>query len=405
MKQSPVSARKAGRSQVFETPHRLKFVDAADVATKLVPDTPVHCFSPSRLKARLALFRDGFPGEVSYAVKANDGEHVLAALAAGGLAVYDVASLEEMAAVRVAAPHAKLHYHNPVKSRNEIATAADRFHCVRFAADHAQEIDKIIAVGGETRRLEIAVRFKLPKHTASAHDFSSKFGALPEEAIELLRYVAQRGAQPMLTFHPGSQCSDPEIWARHIQAAADIARGAGVRLGALNVGGGFPSRYRGLTAPELPVYFETIDAAAVKAFGADFVPVLECEPGRGIVAGSTSVLARVKLAKTESRELYLNDGIYGSLMEVYQVPVITPFCRAVRAREGTVEGPLLGWTIYGPTCDPLDRLPHLYDLPANLAEGDYVEFGPLGAYGTATSTRFNGYPPAEIIEVERVLIS
>jgi len=162
------------------------------------------------------------------------------------------------------------------------------------------------------------------------------------------------------------------------------------------------SRAHGARAARL---FRDDQRAAVKAFGADFVPVLECEPGRGIVAGSTSVLARVKLAKTESRELYLNDGIYGSLMEVYQVPVITPFCRAVRAREGTVEGPLLGWTIYGPTCDPLDRLPHLYDLPANLAEGDYVEFGPLGAYGTATSTRFNGYPPAEIIEVERVLIS
>ena len=117
MKQMPVSARKSGRSQVFEAPHRLRFADAADVASKLVPDTPVHCFSPTALKARLAVFRDGFPGEVSYAVKANDGAHVLAALAANGLAVYDVASLEEMAAVRAASPHARLHYHNPVKSR------------------------------------------------------------------------------------------------------------------------------------------------------------------------------------------------------------------------------------------------------------------------------------------------
>jgi ornithine decarboxylase len=404
MKQLPVSARKPGRSQVFEAPHRLRFADAADVAAKLVPDTPVHCFSPSQLKAKLAIFRDGFPGEVSYAVKANDGEHVLAALAANGLAVYDVASLEEMAAVRAASPHARLHYHNPVKSRNEIATAAERFGCVRFAADDVQEIDKIIAVGGETRKLEIAIRFKLPKHSASAHDFSVKFGALPEHATALLKYVAQAGALPMLTFHPGSQCGDPGVWARHIHAAAEIARAAGVRLAALNVGGGFPSRYVGLNPPDLSKYFEAIETAAVEAFGADFVPVLECEPGRGIIAGSTSVLARVKLVKPASCEVYLNDGIYGSLMEVYQVPVITPFCRAVRAK-GAVEGPMQSWTIYGPTCDPLDRLPHLYDLPADLAEGDYVEFGPLGAYGTATSTRFNGYPPAEIIEVERVLIS
>ena len=402
MKQLPVNARKPGRSRVFETPNRLRFTDASDVAARLSPDTPVHCFSPSVLKATLATFRDGFSGEVSYAVKANDGAHVLAALAANGLAVYDVASLEEMAAVRAAAAHARLHYHNPIKSRNEIATAAERFGCVRFAADDPQEIDKIIAVGGEAARLEIAVRFKLPKHSASAHDFSGKFGAEPELAKRLLRQVADRGAQPLLTFHPGSQCSDPGIWTAHIHAAAEIARGAGVRLAGLNVGGGFPSRYVGLSAPSLQVYFETIETAAIEAFGADFVPVLECEPGRGLIADSTSVLARVKLVKAASREIYLNDGIYGSLMEVYQVPVLQPFSRAIGG-SGPIEGESQGFIVYGPTCDPLDRLPNRIDLPAGIAEGDYVEFGPLGSYGTATSTRFNGYPPAEIIEVEQVL--
>ena len=402
MKQLPVTARKPGRSRVFETPNRLRFTDASDVANRLSPDTPVHCFSPSILKSTLATFRDGFPGEVSYAVKANDGEHVLSALASYGLAVYDVASLEEMAAVRANAPTAKLHYHNPIKSRNEIATAAERFGCVRFAADDAQEVDKILAVGGDPAKLEIAVRFKLPKHSASAHDFSSKFGANPELAQQLLRKIAEAGAQPMLTFHGGSQCSDPGVWTRHIHAAAEIARGAGVRLIALNVGGGFPSRYVGLTAPELPVYFEAIEKAAVEAFGADFVPVLECEPGRGLIAGCTSVLARVKLVKHNSHEIYLNDGIYGSLMEVYQVPVIQPFTRSIGGRQ-PVAGEPVSFTVYGPTCDPLDKLPNPILLPAGIAEGDYIEFGPLGAYGTATSTRFNGYPPAEIIEVEQVL--
>ena len=402
MKQLPVNARKPGRARVFETPNRLRFTDASDVAARLSPDTPVHCFSPSVLKSTLATFRDGFPGEVSYAVKANDGAHVLAALAANGLAVYDVASLEEMAAVRAAAPQARLHYHNPIKSRNEIATAAERFGVVRFAADDPQEIDKIVAVGGAAGRLEIAVRFKLPKHSASAHDFSGKFGAEPDLAMLLLRQAAERGAQPMLTFHPGSQCGDPGVWAAYIHAAAEIARGAGVRLTGLNVGGGFPSHYVGLRAPALSVYFETIEQAAVEAFGADFVPVLECEPGRGLVANSTSVLARVKLVKAASREIYLNDGIYGSLMEVYQVPVLQPFCRAIGGN-GPIEGKQFGFIVYGPTCDPLDRLPNRVELPAGIAEGDYVEFAPLGSYGTATSTRFNGYPPAEIIEVEQVL--
>ena len=307
-----------------------------------------------------------------------------------------------MVAVRAHAPRAVLHYHNPVKGRSEIALAAQEFACVRFAADCVQEIDKIIEVAGDAERLEIAVRFKLPKHGASAHDFSSKFGADVEQAKVLLRHVVARGAKPFLTFHPGSQCSDPAIWAKHIHAAAEIALGAGVRLLGLNVGGGFPSSYVGTNTPKLTAYFETIAAAAAEAFGADFVPPLECEPGRGLVASSTSVLARVKLVKHDSREIYLNDGIYGSLMEVYQVPSIQPFCRAI-ASGREMAGADAPFTIYGPTCDPLDVLPRPINLPADIAEGDFVEFGPLGAYGTATSTRFNGYGPAEVIEVERVL--
>ena len=98
----------------------------------------------------------------------------------------------------------------------------------------------------------------------------------------------------------------------------------------------------------------------------------------------------------------MNDGIYGSLMEVSQVALLQPNYRVIR--DGKVlTGATVPCTAYGPTCDPLDVLPNMLDLAADIAEGDYIEFGPLGAYGTATSTRFNGYGPAEIIEVERVL--
>ena len=402
MKQRLMGATISGLAPARSEPNTASFGDAAEVAAYLVPDAPVHCFSPAKLIARLDRFRAEFPGEVSYAVKSNDGDHVLATLAGAGLETYDVASVEEMAAVRVHAPHAKLHYHNPVKGRNEIAAAAEGFGVVRFAADDAQEIDKIVALAGEPERLEIAVRFRLPKHEAAAHDFSSKFGADPAQAQQLLRQVVARGCKPLLTFHPGSQCGDPAIWETHILAAAEIAHGAGVRLAGLNVGGGFPSRYLGLTAPDLGSYFATIGDAAAKAFGADFVPALECEPGRGLVAGSTSVLARIKLVKPDSREIYLNDGVYGSLMEVSQVPVLQPFCRAIPSGRVLTGGSVL-FTVYGPTCDPLDRLPNAIALPADIAEGDFVEFGPLGAYGTATSTRFNGYGPAGVIEVEHIL--
>ena len=41
------------------------------------PDCPVLYFAPSVLQATARRFRSGFPGLVTYAVKANDGEEVL----------------------------------------------------------------------------------------------------------------------------------------------------------------------------------------------------------------------------------------------------------------------------------------------------------------------------------------
>ena len=377
------------------------FADAPDVARTVQPEAPVFCFSAPELTARARTFLDGFPGEVAYAVKSNPGPHVLKTLAAAGVAVFDVASVEEMADVRAAAPRAVLHYHNPVKSRAEIARARFGFGCTRFAADDEAEIAKIAEVVGSTSGIGIAVRFRLPSHGASAHDFSSKFGATPEEAVELLRQVVALGFAPVLTFHPGSQCTDPAAWARHIEVAAGIVSRAGVRLAALNVGGGFPWRYRDGVAPPLAVVFAAIEAAAVTAFRGD-APRLECEPGRGLVAGSTSLLTRVKLVKGKRGEAFINDGVYGGLMEVAQAPALAPPHRVIRNGAVIAAADLKPFVVYGPTCDPLDRLPGELLLPADLREDDYIEFGALGAYGAATATCFNGYKPAQALDVDAV---
>ncbi len=228
----------------FEMPVRRVYADATEVAASLNPEQPVFCFAPAVLRARIKAFLDGFPGEVAYAMKANPGEDILVTACAVGLDCFDVASVEEMATIRAIAPRARLHYHNPVKSRAEIARALTVYDCRRFSVDDHQEIAKIARLAGQTTGIELAVRFRLPPAGQSAHDFSSKFGATPEEAVALLQEVAARGFHPVLTFHPGSQCTEPKAYARHIPVAARIAAAAGVRLAALNVGGGFPTYAR-----------------------------------------------------------------------------------------------------------------------------------------------------------------
>jgi ornithine decarboxylase len=378
------------------------YADALAVAAVMQPEEAVFCFSAATLEARLARFTEGFPGTVSFAVKSNPSREVATALAAAGLSHWDVASVQEMALVHSVAPQAHFHYPNPVKSRREIHNAYHKYGCRRFAVDAREEVAKIAEIVGDDRSVELAVRFVLPRdRAASAHDFSTKFGAPEHIAIELLQDIERRGYVPVMTFHPGSQSRDPAVYARHIEAAARIVRTAGIHVGTLNVGGGFPISYPLSKPAPLENFFTTIAEATTRHFGKGTEPELECEPGRGLVASSMSLLTRIKLVCSDGDDIFLNDGIYGGLMEFMQVPELQPPYRVIRDGK-VVDGPTKPWKVFGPTCDPLDVLPATLDLPLGIRDEDYVEFGTLGAYGIATSTMFNGYGDHAVVPVGEV---
>jgi ornithine decarboxylase len=378
--------------------------DAAAVAAILQPDEPVFCFSASALAARAKQFTKNFPGLVTFAVKSNPSDQVIRTLAVNGITSWDVASVHEMKLVRNISPSALFHYHNPVKSRREIEDAYRLYGCKRFVVDCREELQKIIDIVGQDAELEIAVRFVLPRDRgSSAHDFSTKFGAPEHICVELLKQVKAHGYHSVLTFHPGSQSKEPQVYVRHIEAAARIAKQADVKVGKLNVGGGFPANYMLSTAPEPEVFFRIIEDAVNMYFASTNKPKLECEPGRGLVATCMSLLTRVKLVCTDGDDFFINDGVYGGLMEYMQVPELKPPIRVIRDGK-ELEGVAKSWKVFGPTCDPLDVLPHRLDVIENLQEGDFIEFGTLGAYGISTLTKFNGYGEHAIVEVEEVLV-
>jgi len=379
----------------FKTPRQ--------IAHSLHPEQPVQCFSANALRKQIDLFKNHFPGDVAYAVKANSSSLVLKTAALAGLETFDVASIHEMEQVRTIAPQARLHYHNPVRSCSEIRQAWQTFKCTRYSVDDLSQLKKLIEIitasGNTTKNVEIAVRFRLPSSGKAVHDFSEKFGLCPDAASHLLSQVKLCGFTPVLTFHPGSQCLDPLSWKQHITTAAQIAAKADVKLARLNVGGGFPVSYASHHAPELQQFFHMIAKTTCSAFAGTHKPELECEPGRAIVAPSKSVLTRVKMVREASHEVYLNDGIYGNLMESTQANDLQPEAKLIRHGDYHMSN-LRPFTIYGPTCDPLDRLPSQVMLPADISEDDYLEFQNLGAYGCATSTRFNGYGHSQILQVE-----
>jgi len=359
--------------------------DPAEIIRKSQPDDPVMVFAPSVLEQTAKRFLDGFPGMVTYAVKANPDEAVIQTLLGAGIRGFDVASPAEIDLIGRLAPGAARHYHNPVRARSEIAHAV-RAGVKAWSVDSESELAKLIEMV-PPEGCEISPRFKLPV-TGAIYDFGSKFGATPDLAAELLSRVAAAGFTPSLTFHPGTQCTDPGAWEHYIRTARDICDMAGTRAHRLNVGGGFPSHRVHGVLPDLEAIFDLIGRTNAEVFGDD-APALVCEPGRGLCADAFSLITRVKAVR-DGTAVFLNDGVYGGLAEL---PVIGNIDRVdVLRPDGTPRGgDEMGRVIFGPTCDSVDRLPGDMVLPDAIAEGDYVVFHGAGAYSVVTNTRFNGF--------------
>lgn len=180
-----------------------------------------------------------------------------------------------------------------------------------------------------------------------------------------------------------------------MQEASRLIVQAGVTVDIVDVGGGFPSIYPGMTPPPMDDYIAAIEDAF------EDMMVLEnadlwCEPGRALVAEGESILARVELVKGDA--LYLNDGAYGRLFDAAHAK--WPFPVRVHRRDGDAGTDTAAFRLYGPTCDSMDAIPGPFDLPADIAEGDIIEIGMLGAYGTALATDFNGFGSVEYVTVE-----
>ncbi|MBL8699073.1 MAG: type III PLP-dependent enzyme [Alphaproteobacteria bacterium] len=328
---------------------------------------------------------------IYYAIKANPAPEILKLLVGVGSS-FDTASLNEIDMVLAAGGSAdKISYGNTIKKKSDIAAAHARG--VRlFAFDSQAELDKIAeaAPGGRVfcRILTSGVGADWP--------LSRKFGCEVEMARDLLIEAAKRGVVPHgVSFHVGSQMKDPEAWDSAVAQAAWIFKEcetAGVTLNMLNIGGGFPTRYR-RDIPTMGTYGEAIDAALKRHFG-NRVPEIIVEPGRQMVGDAGIIQTEVVLISRKGRNdprrwVYLDIGKFGGLAETLdeaiQYPISTP-------RRGKVERVILA----GPTCDSADVIYEKadYRLPLDLEVGDRLEIRATGAYTTTyASVAFNGFEP------------
>ena len=371
-----------------------KFNSVDELVNNILPVDPVYCIRPNSIKSACSWFKSNFPGKILYAVKTNPIEKIIKYIGENGIDHFDVASINEIKLIRKIFPDAKAYYMNTIKSREHIKEAYFNYNIRDFAFDTKDELQKIIESSGNAKDLILYVRVSISNEHAKI-DLSQKFGALPSEALGLLRLAKAHATKVGLSFHVGSQCMHPISYAKGIRDLSNIIKKTKITPDFINVGGGFPSVYPHLNPQPLENYLNEIKKT-LNNLKLENKPKLMCEPGRALVAESGSSIVRIVLRKKQ--KLYINDGTYGSLFDAGVPNFILPTRMIPNGRIASKK--LTSYSLYGPTCDSIDYMKGPFLLPNNLKEGDYIEVGQLGAYSLTFRTKFNGFYSNQIFEVK-----
>ena len=373
-----------------------KFKSVEELVSQLRPDKPIYCIRKNSILSASKYFQKKFPGKVLYAVKTNPNPEVIKTLIKSGINQFDIASIEEIKAIRKFSSSAKCSFMHTVKSRESISEAYFKYGVKTFALDTKDELIKIIESTSGAKDLELFVRVAVSNEHAEI-DLSKKFGALNTEAVGLLRLVKQHSKKIGLSFHVGSQCMHPISYTKGISEIGNIIKKTKIVPNFINVGGGFPTIYPDLIPQSLDNYLSEIKKG-LENLSLDKMPEIICEPGRALVAESGSTIVRVNLRKKQ--KLYINDGTYGTLFDAGTPNIVFPSKMIKDSSNKIISKKLTAFDFYGPTCDSMDYMKGPFLLPNNIKENDYIELGQLGSYGLTFRTQFNGYYSNEIYEVE-----
>jgi ornithine decarboxylase len=281
-------------------------------------------------------------------------------------------------------------YANPIKAI-ETLEQLDRYKPLVTYDNH----DEVIKIARYAPHSGLVLRLRVP-NTGSVVELSSKFGALPGEAVDLIAFAHNNKLEVEgLSFHVGSQCTNPKNYSQALHLAAGIfseAKTRGFDLKLLDIGGGFPAHYH-RTVPPFRRLAKMINSELDRLFP-EPIEIL-AEPGRFLVASAATAVSRIigKAVREGKLCYYLNDGVYhtysGTIFDHAQYPL-----------KSFKKGPRQICSVFGPTCDALDTISLAEQLP-DMEIGELVYSENIGAYSAASSTYFNGFPPAKVVHVNQ----
>ncbi len=365
--------------------------------------TPLFVVDHDQIRRNYAEFKKHLPRvQAYYAVKAEPLPEIVETLYKAG-ASFDVASFPEFLIVHENIKNLsarrrqdyiwdKIIYANPIKATETLEQLDQYRPLVTF--DNIEEVRKIKK---HAPHAGLALRLKVA-NTGAMVELSSKFGAAPGEAVDLILAAVKAGlVVEGLSFHVGSQTTNFENYVQAINLAANIFKETRERgynkMNLLDIGGGFPAPYDNTVKP-----FRDLARTINKELDRLFPPDIEilAEPGRFMIAtAGTSVVKIIGKAVRDGKLCYyVNDGVYHTYSGI-----IFDHChyhmKAFRKGREQI------CSVFGPTCDALDVISMAENLPEDLELGELLYSPDIGAYSHASSTHFNGFPPAKVVHVNR----
>ncbi len=360
--------------------------------------TPLFILDHRIIRNNYRTFKKHLPRvQCYYAVKANSNQEIVKTLFDEGSS-FDVASYNEFMQVYEYIRHFKqkdqeffiwdkIIFSNTIKDRDTLRKIKRYRPLVTY--DNKDEVRKIKE---HCPTAGLVLRLKVPD-VGSQVEMSSKFGAEPGEANALIRLAFDAGLKVEgLSFHVGSQCTHFNNYTAALAIASDIfnhARKKGFALNIIDIGGGFPVPYDA-QVPRFEKLARLLNAEFERLFPDDAEII--AEPGRFIVATAATLVSEIiGKARRDGKVFYhINDGVYHTFSGVVYDHWIPNFRALRRGKEEVC-------AVVGPTCDSFDKVTLSVNLPAGLKIGDYLVTDNIGAYSTASSTKFNGFDGARII--------
>ena len=365
--------------------------------------TPLFVVDHDELRRNYATFKKYLPRiQAYYAVKANPDPAIVKTLFDAG-ASFDVASMPEFHIVheyikdmpdkeRQAWIWDKIIYANPIKANETLQELNPYKPLVTY--DNYEEIRKIKK---HAPQAGLALRLKVP-NTGAMVELSSKFGAAPGEAVDLILAAYKVGLTVEgISFHVGSQTTNFKNYVAAINLAANIfkeARDHGyTKMNLLDIGGGFPAPYDDSVKP-----FRELAALINRELDRLFPKNIQilAEPGRFLCATAATAVSKIigKAMREDKLCYYINDGVYHTFSGVI-------FDHCHYHMKSFKRGPTQICAVFGPTCDALDVVSLAEELPGDLQLGDLLYSEQIGAYSHASSTWFNGFPPATVVHINQ----